>query len=195
MKRRALLRATAGAAGLMLASGCTAFGRLGDDVPDGDPEPELPPDEQLREVLEGEWGRGDPDAVSAPMIGDAESLAAFERDPDDGATVERVEADSRVETAGRAILAIWVHGDSGGARERYDDHPDQRRRFDDADVALEAIVGGASPAGKHPQARVLFRDANAVGWVSYWSLRQSSPAEYETTALELAETVHDRWYE
>ncbi|EMA42932.1 hypothetical protein [Halobiforma nitratireducens] len=199
MNRRTLLRGTAGGVGLLLGSGCTGADFLEGDAPGGDPEPQLPPEERIREVLEGdEWEQND-ESITAPLADEATHLTAFSHDPDDDEMASRVDADSRADTAGRVQLLVWEHDDSDDTTERYEAHPDQQRDLEEfegmVDVATESVAGGVTPSDKPTQVRVLFRDANAVGWVSYWTFRNQSYEEYGTTAVELAEVVHDHWHE
>lgn len=183
-----MVQTSLGTAGLVLTVGCAA---LEPETSDEDLEPGLPSADEIQSVLDGEWERDD-ESITAPLADDAAHLTAFSHAPDDE-MADRADEYSRLDVAGLVQLLVWTHDDADGAGERYDEHPDQQRNLEEADVATESIAGGVSPSGKPTQARVLFRDANAVGWVSYWTFRRQSPEEYLTTALELAESVHESW--
>ncbi|EMA45743.1 hypothetical protein C446_02015 [Halobiforma nitratireducens JCM 10879] len=175
---------------LALTGGCTAFGTESESS--DSLEPELPTTDEIQSVLDGEWER-DEESITAPLADDATVLTAFSHAPEDDEMATHADQYPRLDVAGLAQLLVRTHDDTDGAREWYDDHPDGQRGLEAAGVATESIVGGVSPSGEPSQARVLFRDATAVGWVSYWTFRSRSAEEYETTALELAETVHESW--
>jgi hypothetical protein len=199
MKRRRLLKSSLGVVGFTLVSGCAEIG-LGtggnDEFRDADLDTMLPSEERIREVLDEEWeqeAHGEP--VEEPLVDDADTASQYHRSSDDPDITEYVEDDPRIETPGEVTIGIWIYDDAGGAQGAYEDHPDQRRGFEITDVADESIVGTGGPSGDFPQARVLFRDANAVGWVSYRNVDIDSIELYEMTAIDLAEATHEQWRE
>ncbi|MCH7660246.1 MAG: hypothetical protein IH933_06560 [Euryarchaeota archaeon] len=198
MRRRQLLKSGIGVAGLAFVSGCSDI-ELGigenDEFDDSDPDAMLPSEERVLEVLEGNWVREDPDSIDEPLVDDANAASQYHRSSDDPDITEYVEDDPRIETPGEVTIGIWIYDDAGGAQGAYEDHPDQRRGFEITDVADESIVGTGGPSGDFPQARVLFRDANAVGWVSYRNVDIDSIELYEMTAIDLAEATHEQWRE
>ncbi|WP_119821836.1 hypothetical protein [Halalkaliarchaeum desulfuricum] len=173
----------------MLTVGCTD---LESGTSDDDLEPELPSADEIQSILDGEWKQDD-ESITAPLSDEATYLTAFSHAPEDDEMATLTDQYSRIDVAGLVQLLVWTHDDSDDATERYEEHPDQQRNLEAADIATESLAGGVSPSGKPTQFRVLFRDGNAVGWVSYWTFRTQSPEEYETTGIKLAESVHGSW--
>lgn len=193
MYRRQLLQASFGTASCVLVSGCIGDVLWSDDEPvDGGSDDLLPPPEQLLEELDGEWAENEEEFTEGSLVDDADAASQFLRTSEDW-EADYVEDDPRIETAGEVTIGVWTYEDVEDAREAYNDHPDQRRGFEPTDVADESIVGTTDVEGEFLQARVLFRDTNAVGWVSYWDIRVEDIEQYELTAIDLAETVHDEW--
>lgn len=194
MDRRQLLQAGFGAAGCVLVGGCLGDVVRSEDEPiEGESEELLPPPERVIEGLDGEWTENEDEFAEGSIVDDADAASQFHRTGEDEAEADQVEEDPRIETAGEVTIGVWTYENDEGARDAYGDHPDQRREFHVTDVADESIVGTVSVFGEFPQARVLFRETNAVGWVSYWNVQLRDIEQYELTAIDLAETVHEQW--
>lgn len=196
MRRRQLLKSGIGVAGLAFVSGCSDI-ELGigenDEFDDSDPDAMLPSEERVLEVLEGNWVREDPDSIDEPLVDDANAADQYHRSSDDADIIDYVDTDPRIETPGEVTIGVWIYDGTDGAQEAYEDHPDQRRDPEIAAVAEESVAGVANPSGEFPHARVLFRDANAVGWVSYRNVDIRNTELYEMTAIDLAEATHEGW--
>lgn len=181
MKRRQALQLS-GTLAFAVVSGCLgsddelATDGTDDDPIDADVETLLLTEDAIADILGGGWTESEPEAES--LVRDADAATGFI--PYDG---------EEFHDAGTVTTAAYSFDDVDPAREEFDDHPYQNGwGFEEREIAVESIAGTVD----QNDARVVFREANAMGAVSY-KYSDESEDELEATALELAVSMHEAW--
>lgn len=150
-----------------------------DDPFDADPEELLLPISRIEERLEEGWSV---EGHEGEMFLDPDAERQYF--PYDEAAGE-FHTESGIVTSG-----VWRYDDVETARNEFADHPYQEGwGLEERSIAVESI-GGVSD--QHADARVVFRDANAVGGILYDN-EHVDEAERAEIALDLAALMHRSW--
>ena len=191
MYRRQVLAGT-GALTLGIATGC--LGRGDDTGTDGDDDDpfEVEPDELLmtaahaESVLDDDWDRGERIEDDRPMM---------YSDADVAQTIVPFDGEELRFEDGRIFNGVWLADTVDGARDIFEEHPYYYGHgLEEESIAVDSLAGMPESTRGPEMSAVLFRDANAVGGVSFRKDR-SSEDELVDVALELAANMHDGWRE